>query len=105
VADQTWLRTPQQRRHYHAWADEFATVVAGRVGLVEGDLLHLWHGTLEDRQHRVRHQVAEVHEFDPATDIAVDPQTGLWRWATPKHALHRAVAEFFRQRREDGGSQ
>ncbi|MCK6460163.1 MAG: hypothetical protein L6Q95_09755 [Planctomycetes bacterium] len=101
-AEQAWLRTPQQRSHYLAWADGVAADVAGRVGLVEGDLLHLWHGTLEDRQHRVRHQVAEEHGFDPGTDIAVDPQTGLWRWATPKHALHRAVAEFFRRRREDG---
>jgi hypothetical protein len=104
AAEQAWLRTPQQRRHYLAWADEVATGIAGRVGLVEGDLLHLWHGTLEDRQHRVRHEVAEKHDFDPETDIAVDPRTGLWRWATPKHTLHRAVAEFFRRRREDGDS-
>jgi len=105
VAEQAWLRTPQQRRHYHAWADGFAADVAGRVGLVEGDLLHLWHGALENRQHRVRHQVAEAHAFDPAADIAIDAETGLWRWATPKHVLHRAVADFFRQRQEDGVSQ
>jgi hypothetical protein len=104
VAEQAWLRTPQQRRHYHAWADRFASDVALRVGLVGGDLLHLWHGTLESRQHGVRHQAAEAHEFDPEKDIAVDPRTGLWRWATPKPALHRAVAEFFRQRQEDGVS-
>jgi hypothetical protein len=102
TAEQAWLRTPQQRRHYHAWADRFASDVAGRVGLVEGDLVHLWHGTLEDRQHRVRHRIAEAHGFDPETDIAVDPGTGLWRWATPKDVLHRAVADFFRRRREDG---
>jgi hypothetical protein len=103
VAEQAWLRTPQQRRHYHAWADAFASDVARRVGLVEGDLLHLWHGALEDRQHRVRHEVAELHGFDPETDIKLD-RTGLWRWATPKHVLHRGVAEFFRRRMEDGPS-
>jgi hypothetical protein len=104
TARQAWLRTPEQRRHYHAWADGFASDVAQRVGLVEGELLHLWHGTLEDRQHRVRHEAAEAHAFDPDADIAADPETGLWRWATPKDALHRAVAEFFRRRREDGTS-
>ena len=104
AAEQAWLRTSHQRRQYHAWADGFASDVAGRVGLVEGDLLHLWHGSLENRQHRVRHQAAEEHKFDPGSDIAVDLKTGLWRWATPKHDLHRAVAEFFRQRREDEAS-
>jgi hypothetical protein len=104
AAEQAWLRTPAQRRHYHAWADGFASGVAGSVGLVEGDLLHLWHGTLESRQHRVRHEAAEAHAFDPGTDIAIDARTRLWRWATPKHGMHRAVAEFFRRRQEDGTS-
>jgi len=101
LAAQAWLRTPQQRRHYFAWADAFADELGGQVGLVEGDIIHLWHGTLENRQHRVRHAAAERHHFDPDTDIAIDPETGLWRWASPKPELHEAVADFFDARQED----
>jgi len=104
-AEQAWLRTAQQERHYFEWADPFATDVAGRIGLVEGDLVHLWHGMLENRQHRVRHLPAERHEFDPARDIRIDPVTGLWRWASSKGALHQSLAEFFYKRREDTASE
>jgi len=104
-AKQAWLRTPQQERHYFEWADPFAIDVAGRIGLVEGDLVHLWHGKLENRQHRVRHLPAERHEFDPARDIRIDPVTGLWRWASSKVALHHSLAEFFDKRREDTASE
>jgi hypothetical protein len=100
-ASQAWLRTPHQRRHYYAWADPFAADVAGRIGLIEGDLIHLWHGKIQDRQYRVRHLPAEQHEFDPATDIEIDPETGLWRWASAKEGLHRTLPEFFEKRRED----
>ena len=100
-AHQAWLRTPHQRRHYFAWADPFAADVAGRIGLIEGDLIHLWHGKIENRQYRLRHLPAEQHGSDPGTDIEIDPATGLWRWASPKEALHRALAEFFDRRRED----
>jgi hypothetical protein len=104
-AEQASLRTPQQKQHYIEWADPFADDVGGRVGLVEGDLLHLWHGKLEDRQYRVRHQHAERHRFDPTHDIAIDPVTGMWRWNSPKDALHRSLADFFGRRREDMDSE
>jgi hypothetical protein len=99
---QAWRRTPGQERHYLAWAEPFAAEVGGRVGLVEGDLVHLWHGRIEDRQHGIRHDAAQRHAFDPGTDLRIDPGTGLWRWASAKPDLHRAVVEFFHGRREDG---
>ncbi len=76
-ADEAWLRTSEQRRHYYEWADPLAAEVAGRVGLVEGDLVHLWHGMIENRGYRVRHLEAERCGFDPATDIEIDPELGL----------------------------
>lgn len=104
TAAQAWLRTAAQRRHYFAWADPFAAEVAGRVGVVDGPLEHLWHGHLEDRQHRVRHVAAERHDFDPGADIAIDAATGLWRWASAKPLLHQSLAGFFERRREDAAS-
>ena len=39
--------------------------------------------------------------FDPQADIAL-AESGCWRWSSDKPELHRAVAEFFVKRREDG---
>jgi hypothetical protein len=100
-AREAWMRTSEQKRHYLQWADPVAEAVGGRVGLVEGDLVHLWHGEVENRQYRVRHRLAASHAFDPFEDLETDPETGLWRWASPKAELHRALAEFFSNRRED----
>ena len=34
------------------------------------------------------------------TDIARDPD-GMWQWASEKPAFHRAVRQYFEQRKED----
>ena len=36
-------------RHYAAWAQRFHADVQGRVGAVDGALLHCWHGDPADR--------------------------------------------------------
>jgi hypothetical protein len=100
-AEQSWLRTDHQQKHYFRWADAFAADVDGRIGLVDAELVHLWHGSLEGRQHRVRHAVAERHDFDPAQDIEIRSPAEPWRWASPKPGLHRSVARFFADRNED----
>ena len=48
-----------------------------------------------------RHTGLEKFGFDPFEDIALDT-AGLWRWASPKPEMHRFVADYFAQRREDG---
>jgi hypothetical protein len=100
-AQQGWLRTAAQRAHYEAWASSFAGVVGGQVGYLGGPVYHLWHGEIADRQYRERHDIPAAHVFDPVFDIELDEQ-GLWRWSSDKPAMHRAVAEFFRARNEDG---
>jgi hypothetical protein len=100
-AQQAWLRNSQQRKHYLEWADPFAADVGGRIGMIKGDLLHLWHGRIENRQYRVRHDAAERYCFDPLTDISIDPISGTWRWTGANVGLRRSLQQFFRNRRED----
>ncbi|WP_160149771.1 hypothetical protein [Roseiconus lacunae] len=61
---------------------------------------HLWHGRKEDRQYLSREAILKRHCFDPAQDIAIDPN-GLLRWASDKPELHREVREYFVNRRDD----
>jgi hypothetical protein len=109
----------------HTWAGEFTTGrfqtmnrewrrgilrrgvwhyrrVQGRIGFVDGIARHLWHGEMQHRQYRERHQVMVDQQYDPDADVAIDPSNGLLRWASNKPALHRYLQELFERRREDG---
>ncbi len=92
---------PAQETRYRAWASPFHRSVASRVGCLDGDLFHLWHGRLEDRGTRQRHLGLSRFRFDPRSDIALD-DAGSWRWNSDKPDLHAYVRQYFETRREDG---
>ncbi len=89
-------------RHFERWARPVAEAVGGRIGWVDGEVLHLWHGEVAHRGHGEGWR--EIHRlgFDPAADLRVGPSGGL-EWASDKPELHRWAAEFFARRKEDGG--
>ncbi|UCG75950.1 MAG: hypothetical protein JSV95_01070 [Gemmatimonadota bacterium] len=92
---------PRQAGHYTAWAERYHEVTGGRMGVIGGTLLHLWHGDLADRGYDVRYEGLVPHGFDPLSDIAID-DSGCWRWSSDKPAMHAYVREYFWRRREDG---
>jgi hypothetical protein len=92
---------PRHAQHYRAWAASFADAMGGRIGYIDGRILHLWHGDLRDRRYGERHEVLKRYGFDPLTDVSVD-RDGCWRWSSPKTDMHRYVSRYFSSRREDG---
>ncbi len=95
------LMNGRRREHYLSWARPFYDAVRGQVGSVDGDLLHLWHGTPVDRRYRNRNEGLEPFQFDPYEDIAID-DNGAWRWSSDKDEMHAFVSDYFASRREDG---
>ena len=91
----------RQAEHYLAWAVRYHEEIEGNLGVVEGTLLHLWHGDLVDRGYDVRYQGLKAYDFDPFSDVAVD-ENGCWRWNSDKPELHEYVRQYFARRREDG---
>ena len=91
----------RQIEHYLAWARAFYRAVAGRVGFIEGRIFHLWHGTLENRRYGQRLEGLSRYEFNPFTDIVLDP-SGCWRWNNGKKEMHDYVKSYFKSRHEDG---
>jgi len=91
----------QRTEHYLAWARPFFDRIRGNVGYVPGHVLHLWHGDLDDRRSRERHQQLAQFDFDPFTDLALAPG-GAWRWNSAKRDLHAFVNGYFASRKEDG---
>jgi hypothetical protein len=88
-------------QHYLSWTGPFFESVQGQVSLIEGDLLHLWHGEVNDRRVRQRHHDMATFQFDPAMDIALT-ENDCWRWNSPKWTMHEYVANYFFARNEDG---
>jgi len=88
-------------KHYDDWARRQNEMVAGRIGYVQGDVIHLWHGDRENRQYNDRAKILERHNFDPFEDIRIG-DNGLWEWSTDRPEMHNAIRKYFVRRREDG---
>jgi hypothetical protein len=57
-----------------AWSERFYAVTEGRLGYVAGDLYHLWHGPLENRQYLQR-----IRDFTPRSQhIQERDESGLY---------------------------
>jgi len=89
------------RDHFEAWAADVYEEVGGRVGVIPGRVLHLWHGDLADRRYDLRNQQLQDLGFDPLRDLRLSKE-GLWEWASPKPTLHQWARAFFALRNEDG---
>ena len=88
-------------RHLDAYAATMLPVVEGRLGYLPGiSVHHMWHGEARNRRYFGRRRTLAAFDYDPLIDLAKDAD-GMWQWASDKPALHRAVCEYFEQRRED----
>ncbi len=85
-----------------AWARS-----AARAGLfasldsLDGDVHHMWHGDVANRNYRGRYEILARHDYDPRRDIAL-ADNGAWRWSDPEGALAREVGAYFWSRRDVG---
>lgn len=89
------------RFHALEWGRRIHGDVRGRIGCVEGTVLHLWHG---DRQHRryLERQYDLVRAgFDPRTDLVLN-HTGCWEWSRANSGAQRFLERYFPARLEDG---
>jgi hypothetical protein len=86
--------------HAVAWASRVYPLVKARLGVVEGAALHLWHGDLASRQYDLRYEPLREAQFDPNQDLETE-ESGCWRWASEKPALHSAVENYLARRRAE----
>ena len=92
---------PSWKEHYLAWAAAHFRAVQGRIGCLDGGLVHLWHGDLTRRRDLERHREFREFVFDPGRDITVG-SPGCWRWNSDKPEMHSYVKRYFESRGEDG---
>lgn len=92
-----------QLNHFTDWAKPFYSSVNGRVGAVPGEILHLWHGDVQDRQYMKRNRELTERSFNPYTDIVARPGKPL-EWVPELHKpnLVMMFQQYFASRKEDG---
>ena len=83
------------------WCRLAQSAMRGRkFGHLPGDIRHLFHGTIQNRQYIERNQVLLKHHYGPG-DVIADEQ-GLLSWNSEKPELHREIVDYFVNRNEDG---
>lgn len=63
------------------------------------DIMHLYHGTVANRNYLPRHEILLDNEFDPLSDIEL--KNNVFEWATEKPDLHDRLKQYFFDRKED----
>lgn len=103
VADQRMRKkgfNPVYIKHLLKWA-EVSLRLNQDVGVVEGTIMHYWHGKKKQRQYNTRENILIDSQFNPETDIMRDHQ-GLWMWSpNASIKLRDDMRRYSRQRDED----
>ena len=86
---------------YREWARTALSICRGRTRCGEGTLLHLFHGSLDDRQYKSRIDGLLPFRLDLDQDIVAAPGEP-WSWRRRETELSGYFLSYLRKRREDG---
>jgi hypothetical protein len=95
---------PVQIAHLKRWGNAFYVLTEGKLGVVSGHIVHLWHGSQDRRDYFNRMWIITERGFNPDTDLIERPGRPLeWHEAVLKNkpALVAYFAEYFASRLED----
>lgn len=97
-------RDPSQINHLKRWGDLFYAHTQGKLGTVNGEIKHFWHGSLDRRDYFRRMWKITEYGYHPETDLIAMPGKPL-EWQADvrqkKPELVAYFAEYFASRQED----
>ena len=91
----------RRAQHYRQWAQPFFDSIQSSMDCLDGGLLHLWHGAIENRNYVERHMALAELDFDPDNDLSVG-SAGEWTLREGRSDVQTFLKNYFRNRREDG---
>ena len=80
--------------HYAKWASTIYADVQDELGSIPGNVLHLWHGNLDDRRYRKRHKNLPRFHYDPDADLRKNGD-GAWKWTEKRNDMRRWAENYF----------
>jgi hypothetical protein len=94
------LMSPKTRERFLLDRYQDYESVKANISYVRGNIIHLYHGNLENRQYFDRNWILIENAFDATTDISLD-NNGLYQWSTHKPKLHQNIKLYFQKRKDD----
>lgn len=70
-----------------------------KLSYVPGNILHHWHGSLENRKYRERWDILTSHKFDPMKDV--EYHNGVLRLTAAGSRMQKDLDKYFVERLED----
>jgi hypothetical protein len=92
-----------QIQHLKAWGKRFYQKVKGSLGVVPGEIEHLWHGDTVNRRYFLRMHDITDRGFNPWTDLKIQVDRPMeWADNMQKPELRQYFTNYFKSRHEDG---
>jgi hypothetical protein len=89
-------------QHFLRWGIRARDIVGTKLGVVQGRVLHLWHGEVADKAYRKRQRDFRSLGFDPDAHLQTD-EGGMLDWTNEAPADLKAWCnDLFNGRNEDG---
>lgn len=83
------------------WVKKIQKYVSGNIYFAEGKVLHLYHGSFNNRFYSNRNLILENNNYDPKRDLILNSD-GCWEWSDKApEALKNEVAAYFKARNEN----
>jgi hypothetical protein len=90
--------TGKRADHFYNWAVEYYKKTQGKLSFVEGEINHLYHGSIKNRNYSVRMQELEKLDYDPVTDVYTN---GNGLLEIRRREVRDWVSKYFSNRKED----
>lgn len=92
--------SPDLEKDIDTWSKEINKNVKNSVSFIKRDgIIHLFHGSGQNREYVRRYQILKNSNFDPGSDLRLN-EYGCWEWSSPKKRLHYYLKEYFDSRNE-----
>ena len=96
--------SPEMLNHWKSWATKTYSVVGGKVGYVEAEIQHLYHGEISNRGYKQRWRSLAGQGYDPSKHITHEIDGPLvWTNEAPPNLQQWVSNYLLHTRKEDGG--
>ena len=82
---------------YNKWYNKSFSNICLSINNVSGDIIHLYHGKMVNRNYNSRYDILSKGKFNPDLDLVID-DNNLWRF---KGDIGKSLEKYFESRNED----